>query len=119
MTSHLNVRNVKQLEMNLFNEAEATAVPETEPEKEAITYKRRKTSGKRDADLSKLPVETVTYRVAEGKQFCGCCGGSLHEMTTETRREIVVVPPQVKVVQHVQQCMRVGTVSAMNCIRRL
>ncbi|PZM67655.1 hypothetical protein [Paenibacillus dendritiformis] len=24
-------------------------------------------------------------------------------MTTETRREIVVVPPQVKVVQHVRQ----------------
>ncbi|WP_374016000.1 IS66 family transposase zinc-finger binding domain-containing protein [Paenibacillus thiaminolyticus] len=91
------------LELNLFNEAEATAAPEPEPEKEAITYERRKTSGKHEADLSKLPVETVTYRLDEGEQLCGCCGGSLHEMTTETRREIAVAPPQVKLVQHVRQ----------------
>lgn len=90
-----------QLELNLFNEAEVTAAPE--PEKEAITYERRKTSGKREADLSKLPVETVTYTLAEDQQICDCCGGSLHEMTTETRREVAVVPPQVKLVEHVRQ----------------
>lgn len=92
-----------QLELNLFNEAEVTAVPEQEPEKEEITYARRKTSGKREADLSKLPVETVMYTLAEGEQTCACCGGALHEMTTETRREIAVVPAQVKVVEHVRQ----------------
>lgn len=27
----------------------------------------------------------MTYRLAEGEQFCGCCGGSLYEMTTELR----------------------------------
>lgn len=89
-----------QLELNLFNEAEVTALPE--PEKESITYERRKTSGKREADLSKLPVETVTYTLAEHEQICDCCGGSLHEMTTETRREIAVMPPQVKLVEHVR-----------------
>ncbi|WP_405157169.1 transposase [Paenibacillus sp. FSL K6-0108] len=41
-----------QLELNLFNEAEVTAEPE--PENEQITYECRKTSGKREADLSKL-----------------------------------------------------------------
>lgn len=92
-----------QLELNLFNEAEVTAAPESGTESEQITYERRKTSGRREADLSKLPVETVTYALAEGEQICGCCGGALHEMTTETRREIAVVPPQVKVVQHVRQ----------------
>ncbi|MCY9663668.1 IS66 family transposase [Paenibacillus alginolyticus] len=90
-----------QLELNLFNEAEVTAAPE--PEKESITYERRKASGKREEDLSKLPVETVMYALAENEQICACCGGALHEMTTETRREIAVVPPQVKVVQHVRQ----------------
>jgi transposase len=90
-----------QMELNLFNEAEVTAAPE--PESEQITYERRKTRGKRDADLSKLPVETVRYTLAEGEQICECCGGALHEMTTESRREIAVTPPQVKVVEHVRQ----------------
>ena len=92
-----------QLEMELFNEAEVSADPEEEPEKEAITYERRKQRGKREADLSKLPVETVTYQLAESERICDCCNGPLHEMTTETRREIALVPPQVKVVEHVRQ----------------
>lgn len=92
-----------QMELNLFNEAEVIMASELGSVKEAITYERRKTSGKREADLSKLPVETVTYALAEGEKICRCCGGSLHEMTTETRREIAVVPPQVKVVEHVRQ----------------
>ncbi|WP_138753598.1 IS66 family transposase [Paenibacillus sinopodophylli] len=93
-----------QLELNLFNEAEVLATPEGQvPEMEKVSYERRKTSGKREADLSKLPVETVTYTLEEGKQICACCSGSLHEMTTETRSEIAVVPPQVKVIRHVRQ----------------
>jgi transposase len=92
-----------QLELNLFNEAEvlATAAGE-EPPMEQVTYERRKTSGKREEDLSKLPVETITYTLEEGEQVCTCCGGSLHEMSTETRSEIAVVPPQVKVIRHVR-----------------
>ena len=93
-----------QLELNLFNEAEVLATPQgQEPEMEKITYERRKTSGKREADLSKLPVETVTYTLEENEQICACCGGALHEMSTETRSEIAIVPPQVKVVRHVRQ----------------
>ncbi|MCZ8516686.1 IS66 family transposase zinc-finger binding domain-containing protein [Paenibacillus filicis] len=88
------------MELNLFNEAEVLATPKGhEPETEKITYERRKPAGKREADLSELPVETVTYELAEGEQVCACCGGSLHEMNTETRSEIAVVPPQVKVVR--------------------
>jgi Transposase and inactivated derivatives len=93
-----------QMELNLFNEAEVLATPAGEqPPMEQITYARRKTSGKREADLSNLPVETVTYTLEEGEQVCACCGGSLHEMSTETRSEIAVVPPQVKVIRHVRQ----------------
>ena len=92
-----------QMELNLFNEAEVLAVPEPAAENEQITYERRKTSGKREADMSKLPMETVTYQLAEGERICDCCGGSLHEMTTETRREIAIIPAQVKVVEHVRQ----------------
>ncbi len=92
-----------QMELNLFNEAEVLAMPAGEqPPMEEITYARRKQTGKREADLSKLPVETVTYQLAEGEQVCECCGFSLHEMSTETRSEIAVVPPQVKIVRHVR-----------------
>ena len=93
-----------QLELNLFNEAELLSTPVgQEPEMEKVTYERRKTTGKREEDLSKLPVETVTYPLAEGEQICACCGGSLHAMSTETRSEIAIVPPQVKVIRHVRQ----------------
>src|SRR5690606_24914341 len=93
-----------QMELNLFNEAEVMATPAGhEAPIEKVTYERRKPSGKREEDLSKLPVETVTYELSEGEQVCECCGGSLHEMSTETRSEIAVVPPQIKVVRHVRQ----------------
>jgi transposase len=93
-----------QLELNLFNEAEVLATPEgQEPQAEQITYERRKTSGKRDAELDRLPVETVTYELGEDEQVCSCCGGALHEMSTETRNEIKVIPAEVKVVRHVRQ----------------
>ncbi|SFE97174.1 Transposase [Paenibacillus algorifonticola] len=92
-----------QLEPPLFNEAEMIAAPVgEEPRSEQITYERRKSSGKRTEDLSKLPVETITYSLEEGEQVCACCGGFLHEMSTETRNEIAVVPPQVKVIRHVR-----------------
>ncbi|MDQ0111947.1 IS66 family transposase [Paenibacillus harenae] len=95
--------NPDQLELPLFNEAEMIAVPAgEEPRSEQITYERRKSSGKRTEDLSKLPVETITYSLEEGEQVCACCGGFLHEMSTETRNEIAVVPPQVKVIRHVR-----------------
>ncbi|WP_397379437.1 IS66 family transposase [Paenibacillus sp. YYML68] len=93
-----------QLELNLFNEAEMLATPAgEEPPMEKVTYERRKSSGKREEDLSNLPVETIVYTLEEGQQLCACCGGSLHEMTTETRSEIAIVPPQVKVMRHVRQ----------------
>ncbi len=93
-----------QLELNLFNEAEVLATPKgQEPPTEQVTYERRKSTGKREADLERLPIETVTYELSEKDQVCSCCGGALHEMSTETRSEIAIVPPQVKVIRHVRQ----------------
>jgi transposase len=93
----------EQLELNLFNEAEVLASPEPEVETEQIAYERRKQRGKREADLSKLPVETRVYELPTAEQVCTCCGGALHGMSTETRQEIAVVPAQVKVIRHVRQ----------------
>ena len=93
-----------QLELPLFNEAEVLATPSgEETPMEQVTYERRKPTGKKEIDWDRLPVETVVYTLTESEQVCPCCGGALHEMSTETRNEIAVIPAQVKVVRHVRQ----------------
>ncbi|MED4568071.1 IS66 family transposase [Brevibacillus agri] len=92
-----------QLELNLFNEAEVLATPAAqEPDVETVTYSRKKSAG-RKSKLDQFPVETVLYELPETEQVCACCGGPLHEMSTETRNEITVIPAEVKVVRHVRQ----------------
>ncbi len=87
-------------QLQLFNEAEAEPqVPE--PTMEEITYRRRKQKGKRDEQLKDLPVERIEYRLKEGEKFCPCCKNELHEMSTETRREIKIIPAEAVVVEHV------------------
>jgi len=90
-------------QQSLFNEAEAEAKPELpEPTVEEITYKRRKRQGHREEMFKDLPVETIEYRLPEEEQICSCCGGKLHEMSTEVRKELKIIPAQVSVVEHVR-----------------
>ena len=102
-------------QMELFNEAEVEAKPAPEPTMEDITYRRRKRQGHREEQLKDLPVETIEYRLPPEEQVCSCCGGGLHEMSTETRQELKVIPAQAKVVNHVRyvygcrRCDREGT----------
>ena len=88
----------------VFNEAEATldSTPEV-VETETITYTRnRKQAGHRQEMLAELPVETIEYRLAEDEQVCSACGGPMHEMSTQTRDELEIIPAQVKVIRHVR-----------------
>ncbi|MGG5253704.1 IS66 family transposase [Neobacillus sp. SM06] len=95
-------------QLDLFNEVENESnlelpEPEPEPELESITYKRRrKKPGHREAMLENLPVETIEYRLPEEEQVCSCCGGALHEMSTEVRQELIYIPAELKVKKHVQ-----------------
>lgn len=90
-------------QLRLFSEAEATANPlVAEPTIEKITYKRRKRRGHRDEVLADLPVEVVDHSLPLEKQFCACCGGPLHEMSREVRREVEFAPAVLKVVEHVR-----------------
>ena len=90
-------------QLRLFNEAEVEAKRElAEPTVEEITYTRRKKRGQREAMLKELPVETIEYRLPEEEQVCPCCGGKLHEMSTEIRQELKIIPAQVSVVKHVR-----------------
>jgi len=91
-------------QLSLFNEAEDTANPDIEEETfETITYKRRKkSSAQKKEALEDLPVERIEYRLPEHEQICPCCQGKLHEMSTQVRKEIKIIPSQVYVVEHVQ-----------------
>lgn len=91
-----------QIELG-FNEAEAVAdsVPEVvEPETAAYTRKP-KSVGHREEVLANLPTEVIEYRLPEEEQVCSCCGGPMHEMGSDTRDEVVIIPAQVKVTKHV------------------
>lgn len=96
--------DTNQIRLDLFNEAEIESgqVAE-EPTIETITYERRKKQpGQREIMLEHLPVERIEYRLSEEERVCDCCGGIMHEMSTETRRELKHIPAQVVVVEHVQ-----------------
>lgn len=100
-------------QLGLFDEAEnASDLQKPEPELEEIAYTRRKRIGKRKDDLSVLPVETVEHTLPEEKRACSECAQPLHEMGHDTRRELVVIPAQVKVVEH-----RRAVYSCRNCER--
>lgn len=90
-------------QLSFFDEAEQEADPKVpEPTVEEITYKRRKTKGKNDKMLEDLPVETVEYHLPEKDQACPQCNEHMHRMSKEIRKEIKVIPAQVKVVEHVR-----------------
>lgn len=90
-------------QLSIFNEAEKESRPEKEePTIEEITYKRKKSKGLNKTSFDDLPVEVIEYRLDEEDKICPECDGPLHEMTKETRKELKVIPAQVKVVEHVR-----------------
>jgi transposase len=93
-------KSVLSGQLGFFDEIEATADPSLpEPELEQITYARRKRVGKREDDLSGLPVEVVEHALAEEECLCPECGGELHKMGCDVHRELKIIPAQVKVVE--------------------
>jgi len=44
----------------------------------------------------------IEYRLPEEEQVCPCCGGKLHEMSTEVREELKIIPAKVSIVKHVR-----------------
>ena len=62
--------------------------------------KRRKQKGKRQEDLSKLPLEIVEHDISESEQKCPGCNGFMEEIGTTTRDELKIIPAKVIRVQH-------------------
>src|SRR6056297_2352225 len=89
--------------ISLFNEAEDEAqTKQKEPLLEEITYKRRKGKNKKKNSFDDLPVEVIEYHLDQSEQLCPQCGNKLHVMSKEIRKELKVIPAQVKVVEHVR-----------------
>lgn len=88
-------------EAMLFNEVEACADPKApEPETETLTYTRRKTVGKREAQLAELPIEEIPYDLPAEEQICPKCAGPLHKIGADVSQEIKIIPAQVILVKH-------------------
>lgn len=90
-------------QINLFNEAEIESdLSKEEPTLEEITYKRKKQVGKRKEQLKDLPVEIIEYKLLDEEQVCACCDGKLHEMSTQVREEVKIIPASASLVRHIQ-----------------
>lgn len=89
--------DVDAMQINLFGNGEVASPPETEE----ITYSRKKRKGKRDEDLSGLPVERIDYELSEEERACPSCGETMRDIGTGTRRELKLIPAKVIVLEHV------------------
>lgn len=92
-------RTVQQ-QGELFNEAEAIAEagPVEEAIKQTISYERKK-PGRKPVPKD-LPIERIEYRLSEEERLCSSCGTLMHEMSTELRHEVKLIPAQVRMIQH-------------------
>ena len=85
----------------LFNESEYHFRTSTEePVLEQVAVRKRKQPGKREADLSSLPVRRIDYELPEDERICPVCAGPLHEMDVDIRRELEYIPASATVVEH-------------------
>jgi len=92
-------------QISIFNEAEATAEG-TSPEPELVEIEkhyRKRTRLTTDKLPETLPVETVEHDLPESERVCSDCGGDLHVMGRDSRRELVIIPAQVKIREHIRK----------------
>jgi len=88
----------------LFNEAEATAdLNAEEPEFEEIvpkSYKRKKSKGKRETDLSDFPVVRIEHDLSDDEKVCSVCNRDLKEITVEINKRLRLIPAHFEVEEH-------------------
>jgi len=86
------------LQMSLFGGSEPALPPE--PELEDISYKRKKRKGKREEDLSGLPVERVDYELPEEERGCPKCNVPMRDIGVNIRQEIEIIPAKAVLKEH-------------------
>ena len=82
-------------------------------ETEEITYKRKKSKGKRQALLAQFDSEEVHHQLEEC--ICPDCQGDLKEIgATLQRQELVFIPAQLKRIDHIQHAYKCQACSEKN-----
>ena len=74
--------------------------PHEEPVLDEVIEKRRTGKSKSRKTYADLPVEEIIYTLTGDDQLCPTCDHPLHEMKTEIRKELVIIPAKVKMVHH-------------------
>lgn len=95
--------DVNQISLfDLFNEAETLMQPITvEPELETVIKEHKRKKSKRGNKFDDLPVEVVEYKLNDDEAVCDVCGEPLTQMKKEIRKELVIIPAEAKIVEHV------------------
>lgn len=92
-------------QLSFFDEAEATAdANAAEPTLVEIAKhyrKAKRTAGERLPE--DLPVQIVEHDLPPEEQVCPECGGAMHVMGRETRRELKIIPAQAVIVEHIRK----------------
>ena len=111
-SQRLNADTLEQI--SLFDEIETPADQRLpEPETEEITYKRKKQKGKREQDLSGLPVERVEHELPPQERICPECGDVMKDIGIHIRRSLKLIPAKIIVVEdatHTYACEPCGKV---------
>jgi len=89
---------------NTFNDAEVLAdpsAPEETVEEIQRTYRGKKKKGKREMDFEGLPVIQEVHDIPEDQHDCPNCDGTLRCIGSDVRKELVEIPRQIYVVEHI------------------
>jgi len=79
-------------QLNLWGDP--TPVPPPEPEVKVSSHKRKKQKGKREDDISNLPVVRVDYELPEDERNCPECNTAMRDIGVNVRREVEIIPAQ-------------------------
>jgi transposase len=92
-------------QLSVFNEAELSADDNvTEPALVMVAKHYRKRKRLVNDELpDNLPVEVIWHKLPAKEQFCPLCEGPLHVIGKEKRRELVIIPAQVKIREHIRE----------------
>lgn len=88
-------------QIDMFNEPEKLSAQKSEePDIEEVITKRKAGKSKSKKTFDDLESETIHYELPEDEMSCPTCNHGLHAMKIERRKELKVIPPQVKLIYH-------------------
>jgi transposase len=94
-------------EQMLFDEAEACASADApEPQITVGAHTRtKKTRGKREIDLSLLPVEEIHYKLSDEEKACPTCSSEMHRIGEEVTSKLKWVPGHFVHEKHIREIL--------------